>query len=535
MRRNVFLAVILVMVLMLEGAFAVFTLADEEKKPTVFVHYGDSDVAGGDGWIAQMQLRLFTYGYFEGEKYTPGTVDAATGDAFQRYFNAMGMNFSQDALSPEVQWMILKGEMKKWPLEEAAPTATPSPTPFPVFREGDRDDAIREIQQRLSDAGYFAYVEESCDLGQLDEGTLKALEAYMNMWNYKFSGVVDENLYLTIVRGTALPSPRPTVTPVPTVFIGYLENADNRINEVQQRLEELGYLKNGGYTTGVYDDTLQYALYDFCSINNVTPDNGGINQTMYSAIFSENAVAKPKQSIRYGDSSVDIEQLQKSLFALNCYEGLSRSGNVCDMDMLEAVKRFAEANNIGFDGYEITASIQNDIVSEKATSWTAPEPEKKNWILDTSSVFGMSMPRYVLIVICVAIVAGLAVLMIHTFGKDKNTANSSAAKSDKGGRDRANVELRVMYRGNHLGTYRQNITTPIHLGRGFNVIPLDSGDLSISKNHCQLSFHDNTLFLRDFSRNGTRVNGMSVHNEETVVRNNAEIEIGEHIIRVTIL
>lgn len=534
-----FFAVLIAIVLLL-GIISAY--AYDDKEPTLPLFPGSTDAKNGGDWITQIQARLWQYGYYEDDVYHSGEVDQATSAALQRYYIRMGKVFNYgEPIGVEIQKQILNGSIIEWvPEEEQQPVVTLAPTAFPVFTKGSSAPEIREIQTLLSSAGYFDMVGMNCMPGVLDDGTMKALEAYMNMWGFAFYGTVDENVYKVITAaGTSMPTPKvtptPTPSPAPTVFIEYNTMEDDHINEVQLRLEQLGYLKSGKYAIGQYDETLQKALYLFCDANSITPDDGGINNTMYNAIMSDGAIAKPVLPIHPGESSDEIELLQKNLYELNCYVGLVRSGNVCDDAMIQAVARFAEANSIDFNGTEITPAIQNAILGEKATAWVEPEPEKVNWFLQSANVFGLSVPRYAVVIVALLVVAGLAVLLISTFSKDKPGEASISGKVSSGSDEGANVELQVIYHGTTLGKYRKKITTPIHIGRGFNVIPLDQSDLSISKNHCQLSFHDGTLFLRDFSRNGTRVNGISVHNGESVVRNNAEIEVGDHRIIVTLL
>ena len=511
--------------------------ADNNNEPTIPLYPGSSDAENGGEFIANIQRILEANGYYVGQYYQRGVVDDATSAAYMRYCVAMGVIFNPHEISVVDQKMILNNSIRPYEPEEPQETPVPGPTPFTSFRLGDSAAEINDIQIRLSEAGYFDLAGERCTPGVFDEATMKALKTYLEMWNFQFYGIIDENIYRIITKDEKLPAPKvtptPTPAPSPTVFIGYAETGDNRINELQARLEQLGYLEVGHYTVGTYDENLQKALYVFCDVNTVNPDPNGINHAMYTAIMSQDAKAKPIQPIHLGDKSDTVEQLQKNLYTLNCYTGLERSGNICDGAMMQAVRRFAEANNISFDGFEITAAIQNAILGEKATAWVQPKPEKQNWFMQKADIFGMKVARFIVVIIAVLIAGGVAVLFINTFsGKNKGAASGRPFSGEDAG---ANVELEVTYQGMVLGRYRKNITTPIHIGRGFNVIPLNPNDMRVSKNHCQLSYHDNTLFLRDFSRNGSRINGISVHNGENVVRNNAEIEIGDHIIKVKLL
>ena len=134
----------------------------------------------------------------------------------------------------------------------------------------------------------------------------------------------------------------------------------------------------------------------------------------------------------------------------------------------------------------------------------------------------------------VIVVAGLIFLLIRVFssGKGKNDAAApegiSGGVSSGGGRQ---VSMEVRYKG----SYRQenvNVDKPLRIGRNERTLPLDPSDSDISRQHCQMSFRGDTLILRDYSTNGTEVNGQSFHNCECVVHSGDTLRIGHHEITV---
>ena len=72
---------------------------------------------------------------------------------------------------------------------------------------------------------------------------------------------------------------------------------------------------------------------------------------------------------------------------------------------------------------------------------------------------------------------------------------------------------------------------PLRIGRTERTLPLDN-DSDISRQHCQMSFRGNVLILRDYSTNGTEVNGQVYHNCECVIHSGDTIKIGRHELTV---
>ena len=63
--------------------------------------------------------------------------------------------------------------------------------------------------------------------------------------------------------------------------------------------------------------------------------------------------------------------------------------------------------------------------------------------------------------------------------------------------------------------------------------PLNLEDAKISRRHCELYYLNGALMLRDYSSNGTTVNGKPVHNAECLLSSGDVIAIGNHTITIT--
>ena len=119
-------------------------------------------------------------------------------------------------------------------------------------------------------------------------------------------------------------------------------------------------------------------------------------------------------------------------------------------------------------------------------------------------------------------------------GARKNATKKGSGKgARKGGKGAAKNTLRfsITFQGKTEETETQ-IVKSLKIGRGIGNFPLNMEDTMISRRHCELYYNNNALMLRDYSSNGTMVNGKSVHNAECLLASGDEIIIGNHTIVV---
>ena len=304
-----------------------------------------------------------------------------------------------------------------------------------------------------------------------------------------------------------------------------------------------------------FDEDLAEVLRMFVKANGLGEDipAEGITLDLYSRIMSDTAVAfaSQRKTLQAGDTGAIVDELQKRLFDLNCYQKGKRT-SVVDDDMLAAVKNFAQANQIEFDGITIPVETQDAILRDDVKSYDVAV-EEGGFMTRPMSVLGLQLPTYLVIVIAVLLVAGLAVLLIFTFSggkkrKETGADNISGFNSSGGGGSvvtsgggsgvtngngrKCTVEL--SYMGN-TKTATVDLSQPLRIGRGENTLPLDSRDTDISRKHCQVSLRGNYLILRDYSTNGTRVNGVNKHNCETVISEYDTVNIGGHNLKFKLI
>ena len=260
--------------------------------------------------ITNLQVRLRELGWLEMETAT-GVYDAATTAAvyeFQRYVNEI--NNSQ--ILPEtgladastLDWLLnditrpatSTPEPTEAPVETPMPTEAPAETPLPteapapsptqqVIDQNAESAVIEGMQQYLRDTlGYLT--DGAYTPGTYDDATINAVIAFQMRVNevdgyerLTVSGVCDYATYEAMVsegfekyvnpnpaQPTAEPAPTesaPTPEPTQAPVVGPDSDA-NTISQMQEYLRDaLGYLTDGAYTPGTYDDATLNAVVAF--------------------------------------------------------------------------------------------------------------------------------------------------------------------------------------------------------------------------------------------------------------------------------
>lgn len=91
------------------------------------------------------------------------------------------------------------------------PNNTPAPTAL-LLRQGVKGDAVRKLQQRLQELGYY---EGECD-GAFGPGTLESVKLFQAQHGLAVDGIAGEGTRSALYADTAqryIPTPPPTVAP----------------------------------------------------------------------------------------------------------------------------------------------------------------------------------------------------------------------------------------------------------------------------------------------------------------------------------
>lgn len=302
--------------------------------------------------VEKLQTRLKVLGYYTNS--ITGVCDKATVNAVKAF--QAKMSITQDGIvTPDVS-AILYGATAL--TASSAVTPTPSPTvtpPTDTLRSGASGAEVKQLQQRLSDLGYFTGTVD----GKFGQATVKALKAFQ-----KKNGLTQDAVYgaqtRTVLFGVnpIYASATPTPSPTPTVFVDAATavtiqsgSRGSMVLGLQQRLSALGY-----YTSrldGVFLEDDIAAVRAFQKANGLTVDGKAGYQTQL-LLYSDTAIRGDLTSttvtatLRYGDSNANVTTLQNRLIELGYLVGTA-DGNF-GSSTKAALVAFQTANNLTRDG-----------------------------------------------------------------------------------------------------------------------------------------------------------------------------------------
>ena len=536
-----FLCVLLTALVLACGVLPAPALASSTKEKVEYhlLRYMDNSPE-----VARVQVQLQKLYYFENSApFNLGLFDEPTAAAWQLFCQDHNLMPSPEGITPEQQKFLLESDPTPRatatvppPTATPSPEPTPGPTPFPNFRRGDGPSVtINTVQQRLSVLGYFEDVSGTYSPGMFDEVTEIGVRRFCETISAEYHPEIglDESLYLRIVADDAPAYPKPMPTPFQLLPYGA---QGEEVQEIQQRLRDLDYFRDYGEPEREYGPVTQQAVRRFCEVNGIPAHPNGMDSAFYNRLFSDSALPNPplRTPIVKGDRGDRVEALQDRLYALDYYKDGKKTG-VCDDAMLDAAERFAKFNDISIvDKNEISLRVQDAILDKDAKAY---KETFVDWLKADMKFLGIAMPRFVMILVMVVILAGLIFLLIHTFAGKKDDPFSSDLPNPTpdfpatgGGRK---LRLDISYMG-RTESVTVSLEKPLRIGRREINLPLDKDDHEISRDHCQLYFNNGALLVRDYSRNGTSVNGHKYNNCEGVVNDGDRLQVGQHEITVHI-
>ncbi|NLI21171.1 MAG: hypothetical protein GX418_06455 [Clostridiales bacterium] len=186
--------------------------------------------------VTRMQTKLKELGYYTGEvdgQYGQGTAQAV------KLFQAQ-QGLTADGLAGTDTLTALYGGAA----QTYIPTPSPSPTPS-MLSKGDQGDAVRSLQQRLKDLGYYA---GSVD-GDYGGGTQEAVRLFQSQNDLEVDGVCGSATMAAVFASNAPPV---TVTPTPDpASLPILVNRDHPVS-VDYKPDDLVLLRNALPASLVY-------------------------------------------------------------------------------------------------------------------------------------------------------------------------------------------------------------------------------------------------------------------------------------------
>ena len=243
----------------------------------------------------------------------------------------------------------------------------------------------------------------------------------------------------------------------------------------------------------------------------------------------------------YSNEGPAVKAVQDKLKALG-YEFDAAEG-VYDMELQDAIELFCKKNGIKYD-----REIDNGISPELQFLLLEGDPiafgDRKNGFLQqvsahmtaTTSIGGVIVPVYFFWFAGLVVLVIIVLIIVSAARKDKNSRKNSAAAPPVAPAEpvqsNKSVKLMIDYNGN-VQTVRKEISGTLRIGRDMRTLPLDLRDHAVSRKHCELYYLNDVLMLRDFSSNGTKVNGNMCSHAEQIIRSGDVLVIGEHKITVS--
>ena len=274
----------------------------------------------------------------------------------------------------------------------AAPV-TPTPTPKSLQRGFKGSDAVRAVQKRLKELGYY---KGSAD-GDFGPATEEAVKAFQKANGLTDDGKVGEKTLSKLnsnnavsakeAKATATPkttqkatqkvtnTPKPTATPnLEKDYYLTIGSKGKKVETLQKRLIELGWLS--GSVTGTYDETTAAAVSAFQKKTKDLWEDGIAGPDTLKALYSSNAkrgsnpVSTSVETLELGSEGSDVKKLQQKLKDLGYLSG-SADGKF-GVATEAAVIAFQKNNNLTADGKAGTAT-QNKLYSGTAKKSTGTQ------------------------------------------------------------------------------------------------------------------------------------------------------------------
>ena len=296
--------------------------------------------------------------------------------------------------------------------EPATPTPTPAPvTPTPTPKSLQRgftgSDAVRAVQRRLKELGYY---KGSAD-GDFGPATETAVKEFQKANGLTADGKVGEKTLAKMNAKTAVsykeahatatpkatgkatnkPTNKPTAKPTATPNLEkdyYLDigSKGKKVETLQRRLVELGWL-NGG-VTGTYDERTAAAVSAFQKKTSGLWEDGIAGPDTLRALYSSgaargsNTASTNPETLEYGSEGAEVRKLQQKLKDLGYLSGSvdGKFGAATEA----AVIAFQKNNNLTADGKAGTAT-QSKLYSGSAKKSTGSSAKIDNGSSNSSS------------------------------------------------------------------------------------------------------------------------------------------------------
>ena len=166
--------------------------------------------------VIELQARLADLGYYSGE--LDGDFGGGTERAVKAFQQANGLD-ADGYVGERTETLLFSADAVPAPATPAptdTPAVTGAPTPaaaFQVLKSGSKGEAVRAVQQRLKDLGYYAGEID----GQYGPATKTAVYRFQNAHGLSADSVVGQVTWDRLFAADALPAPTAGPTAEPDV------------------------------------------------------------------------------------------------------------------------------------------------------------------------------------------------------------------------------------------------------------------------------------------------------------------------------
>ncbi len=325
--------------------------------------------------VRALQQALAELGFYSGP--VDGSFGAGTGRGVKALQGKNGLRETGVAL-PELQQLIYEKRVRN-SNGKLVYADTIAPIEGITMQEGDRGDAVLELNQMLKSAGHLTAQPDNT----FTRATAQAVRAFQKAHSIQQTGKADAFTVLALRTATR---PQATQRPGGTGGSVTAENVviirsgtrGQAVTRLQERLVQLGYYSIT--PDGVYDSDDIAAVRQFQRVNGLTVSSVAdlaTQQTLFAAwaLRAEQAAATPAPAesgapLRVGTFGDAVRALQSRLITLRYLSG--RADGIFGTQTAAAVAAFQKANNLTSDGIAGPSTL-GKVYSASAIS-NAPSP-----------------------------------------------------------------------------------------------------------------------------------------------------------------
>jgi len=220
-----------------------------------------------------------------------------------------------------------------------------------VLQKGDSGSAVKAVQQRLKELGYYS---ASCD-GNYGTQTVNAVKAFQKKNGLSQTGIADAATQKKLHSTSAVKA-----NTTASKDDGTLKKGDKgtAVKQLQQRLKELGY-----YTSTIdsdYGAKTVAAVKAFQKKNGLSQtgnvDEATLKKLNSTSAVKANASTKADGTLKKGDKGTAVKQLQQRLKELGYYTAAIDSDY--GTQTVNAVKAFQKKNGLSQTGNVDEATLK---------------------------------------------------------------------------------------------------------------------------------------------------------------------------------